>query len=208
MLCFGAVFLPRAAAADGHITEGERFYRQKCQICHGVKGNGKGPARAAFYPHPTNFTTPEFWEREDINKFIATTVREGYASMPAFSLSSEEIQAIIDYMSHTFKPQTKYQGIEGDTNIMKTTKTRLVILICALGVYSLICTESASAVPSFARQTGMSCTMCHTVWPQLTHFGRTFKLDGYTFSKESESERWHPPVAGMFGSLVHSPQQK
>jgi hypothetical protein len=37
----------------------------------------------------------------------------------------------------------------------------------------------ASAVPSFARQTGMACAACHTVFPELTPFGREFKLNGY-----------------------------
>ena len=35
------------------------------------------------------------------------------------------------------------------------------------------------AVPSFARQTGMACAACHTVFPELTPFGRQFKLNGY-----------------------------
>ena len=38
----------------------------------------------------------------------------------------------------------------------------------------------AHAVPSFARQTGMACEACHTVFPELTHFGRMFKANGYT----------------------------
>src|SRR5579863_10275429 len=38
----------------------------------------------------------------------------------------------------------------------------------------------AHAVPSFARQTGMACEACHTVFPELTHFGRLFKANGYT----------------------------
>ncbi len=38
----------------------------------------------------------------------------------------------------------------------------------------------ALAVPSFARQTGMACEACHTVFPELTPFGRRFKLNGYT----------------------------
>jgi hypothetical protein len=38
---------------------------------------------------------------------------------------------------------------------------------------------SAWAVPSFARQTGMACSTCHTVFPELTPFGREFKLNGY-----------------------------
>ncbi|HYX74363.1 MAG TPA: hypothetical protein VE819_06745, partial [Steroidobacteraceae bacterium] len=37
----------------------------------------------------------------------------------------------------------------------------------------------AGAVPSFARQTGMACEACHTVYPELTHFGRMFKANGY-----------------------------
>jgi len=40
----------------------------------------------------------------------------------------------------------------------------------------------AGAVPSFARQTGMACSMCHTVWPELTPYGRRFKLNGYTLT--------------------------
>ena len=44
----------------------------------------------------------------------------------------------------------------------------------------LLLLPSAHAVPSFARQTGMACEACHTVFPELTHFGRTFKANGYT----------------------------
>jgi hypothetical protein len=47
--------------------------------------------------------------------------------------------------------------------------------------FVLLCTLSAQseAVPSFARQTGMACAACHTVFPELTPFGREFKLNGY-----------------------------
>ncbi len=38
----------------------------------------------------------------------------------------------------------------------------------------------AWAVPSFARQTGLSCNVCHYDPPELTAFGRAFKLNGYT----------------------------
>jgi hypothetical protein len=41
-------------------------------------------------------------------------------------------------------------------------------------------TPLAQAVPSFARQTGMACEACHTVYPELNHFGRIFKASGYT----------------------------
>ncbi len=39
---------------------------------------------------------------------------------------------------------------------------------------------AAYAVPSFARQTGLACEACHTVFPELTHFGRMFKANAYT----------------------------
>ena len=36
------------------------------------------------------------------------------------------------------------------------------------------------AIPSFARQTNLPCSSCHTIFPELTPFGRLFKLNGYT----------------------------
>ena len=41
----------------------------------------------------------------------------------------------------------------------------------------------ADAVPSFARQTGQECPACHVSWPELTPYGRYFKLTGYTIGK-------------------------
>jgi hypothetical protein len=35
-------------------------------------------------------------------------------------------------------------------------------------------------VPSFSRQTKLACGVCHYGFPQLTPFGRMFKLNGYT----------------------------
>jgi len=61
--------------------------------------------------------------------------------------------------------------------IKRTTVVSLTgMLVAALaGVFS----TAAHAVPSFARQTGMACAACHTAFPELTAFGRQFKLDGY-----------------------------
>ena len=40
--------------------------------------------------------------------------------------------------------------------------------------------ETARGVPSFSRQTGLACSACHYQFPQLTPFGRLFKLNGYS----------------------------
>ncbi|MBF0561382.1 MAG: cytochrome C [Alphaproteobacteria bacterium] len=47
-------------------------------------------------------------------------------------------------------------------------------------------TTSAQAVPSFARQTGMACEACHTVFPELTPFGRRFKLNAFVLTTKKQ----------------------
>ncbi len=58
-------------------------------------------------------------------------------------------------------------------------KTGLVLALLILLAAALSYPERSYAVPSFARQTGLACQACHTVFPELTPFGRSFKLNGY-----------------------------
>lgn len=46
---------------------------------------------------------------------------------------------------------------------------------------------NAEAVPSFARQTGQNCVACHAggQFPELTPYGRLFKLTGYTIGQRA-----------------------
>ncbi len=63
---------------------------------------------------------------------------------------------------------------------MNCHRTRVAVAARFLApVLVLLAAPAAHAVPSFARQTGMACEACHTVWPELTHFGRVFKANGY-----------------------------
>ena len=59
-----------------------------------------------------------------------------------------------------------------------TTFTLTTAAVFAATALFGIC-RPALAVPSFARQTVMACAACHTVFPELTPFGREFKLNGY-----------------------------
>lgn len=56
--------------------------------------------------------------------------------------------------------------------------------------------QSASAIPSFSRQTGEACTACHTqaFGPNLNVYGREFKLHGYT---EGENKSLLSRISGM-----------
>jgi hypothetical protein len=54
--------------------------------------------------------------------------------------------------------------------------------IAAKGVTVDAHTIHREVIPSFSRQTGLACNRCHTTFPQLTPFGRRFKLNGYTLT--------------------------
>ncbi len=66
----------------------------------------------------------------------------------------------------------------------------------------LLAAPAAQALPSFARQTGQECAACHNGFPELTPYGRLFKLNGYTF-RGGESNL--PPIAVMLvPSFTHT----
>jgi hypothetical protein len=67
--------------------------------------------------------------------------------------------------------------------------------------------QNAQAVPSFARQTGTPCTACHTMafGPNLTPYGREFKLNGYVWGKSIGDEGYVPPLSAMVvGSFTNT----
>ena len=71
-----------------------------------------------------------------------------------------------------------------------------------LFVTALAFHRPAAAVPSFAQQTGRNCAACHVggFGPQLTQFGREFKLGGYTLRMQKSI-----PVSAMaVASYVHT----
>ncbi|MEI8171813.1 MAG: hypothetical protein WCG50_19220, partial [Rhodoferax sp.] len=92
--------------------------------------------------------------------------------------------------------------------LMMHIQFRIVLLIFCLATL-----ETAHAVPSFARQTGMECMACHVSWPELTTVGRQFKLGGYTLIKPivgeerplvSFSRDGDPPLIPIAGFLQTS----
>lgn len=68
---------------------------------------------------------------------------------------------------------------------------------------AIVFSSPARALPSYARQTGQTCAMCHTGLPELTPLGREFKLNGYV--QGGGQETWIPPVAAMIQpSFTHT----
>jgi len=69
---------------------------------------------------------------------------------------------------------------------MSVQNQKSIVASIAAVVALLLSMAPAYAVPSFARQTGVQCAACHTVFPELTSFGRQFKLRGYTLGAALE----------------------
>jgi hypothetical protein len=79
--------------------------------------------------------------------------------------------------------------------------SRLVRTLAALAAATVaMVTRPAEAVPSYARQTGQPCATCHVgaFGPQLTEFGREFKMNGYVWN----DGKAHVPLAAMIQASI------
>jgi hypothetical protein len=53
--------------------------------------------------------------------------------------------------------------------------------------------QSASAIPAFARKYGLRCSACHESWPMLNYFGQKFKDNGYQLMNDRDAPIWQNP---------------
>ena len=101
---------------------------------------------------------------------------------------------------------------------MKFIRFRYTILALIL---VLILSSLNYAIPSFSRQTNLSCNYCHYAYPALNSFGRMFKLNGYTMVNSptieavtADSERTtlqilsNLPISAMFVANATSVSKK
>lgn len=75
-------------------------------------------------------------------------------------------------------------------------------LAAAAALILLAASQPVAALPSFARQTGQQCAACHNGFPELTPYGRLFKLNGYVFPGATSNA---PALAAMMvNSFTHT----
>ena len=100
----------RLAPADepaADLARGQAVYQERCVQCHGVSGDGQGPAAKYMYPKPRDyrrglfkFTSTPYGSRP-LRSDLVRTVKQGVrgTSMPGFSLLPEhDLQAVVDYV--------------------------------------------------------------------------------------------------------------
>ena len=75
----------------------------------------------------------------------------------------------------------------------------------ALAVTVFGITQSASALPAFARKYGLRCSACHESWPMLNYFGQKFKDNGYQLMNDRDSPIWQNPSYWPIHSALFCP---
>jgi hypothetical protein len=85
---------------------------------------------------------------------------------------------------------------------MKSIRLSPVRNVFAAALLLILALPDANAVPSYARQTGQACIACHVSFPELTPYGRYFKLTGYTIGTRQDM-----PFAAMVQAGVTWTQQ-
>jgi len=63
----------------------------------------------------------------------------------------------------------------------------------ALLFVALSLSQSAQALPAFARKYGLRCSACHESWPMLNYFGQKFKDNGYQMMNDRDAPIWQNP---------------
>lgn len=91
LILLSVVFVTSAFAQDG-----KQIYNNRCALCHGTDGDGKGVIMqiAPF--------GPDFWKASD-DAAISKAIVEGKGRMPAIPLSPEETKAVVEFMKSSFK---------------------------------------------------------------------------------------------------------
>lgn len=99
--------------SNAHLDRGRNIYLRACAPCHGIQGDGKGPAAKGFDPAPRNFRRGAFKFRTTVSgalplqEDLERTIREGVpgTEMPRWKdvLSDYDISIVAEYIK-TFTP--------------------------------------------------------------------------------------------------------
>lgn len=117
-----------AFAQAGDANAGKAVYERKCLLCHGEKGDGKGPAAELLRPAPRDFTSGIFKIRSTANKVpadrdIFEIISRGMpgTSMPAWPTIPEKdrwnlVAYVKTFAADKFKEAPKKQDLPKDVS--------------------------------------------------------------------------------------------
>jgi DMSO reductase family type II enzyme heme b subunit len=114
---------PGAWAQAGNAQNGKGIYERKCMLCHGEKGDGKGPAASELSPAPRDFVSGVYKIRTTSSKIpsdqdLFRIITEGMpgTSMPPWKVLPEKdrwdlVAYIKSFAADKFKEATKAQEL-------------------------------------------------------------------------------------------------
>ena len=144
----------------------------------------------AFRLGPGSFVTDriDLIRSELLNNEISlSVVRHGWElpARPLLCASLDASHAIMYLCSGHYNIESDneqrlfLETIRWIRRIRKVAVFLLVAVIMVLLYFAALNPPKVSAVPSYARQTGLACSGCHYAPPELNPAGRRFKLLGY-----------------------------
>lgn len=90
----------QARPAAGAV-QGRQLYENHCAMCHGINGNGQGPAANQLMPQPRDFRNPR-WIHAQSDDYLAQVITSGKkgSAMPPFGalLSERQIGSLVKYI--------------------------------------------------------------------------------------------------------------
>ncbi len=145
---FGFCFIPLTSVAG----DAKALYDKKCSQCHGVGGDGKGPAAEFVMPRPRDFTrgtykfrtTPSGQLPSDDDLFRSITNGVPGTSMPAWDMLTEEDRRGLVQHIKTFSSRFKEEQVPPSVNIGKAPPSSKEIVETGKKIY-----------------TDMGCANCH-----------------------------------------------
>ena len=104
---------PVASNGDS-LKEGKVLYEANCAVCHGEKGDGKGPGAKALPVKPENFTDAKMMEAMTDGELFYK-LSEGRMPMPGFKskLAEEQRWQVINYVRTLAKKNPGKSGGSG-----------------------------------------------------------------------------------------------
>ena len=164
-------------------TAGKRLFTMNCSACHSPKPgqNLVGPSLFNVINRHSGQIPNFHYSQANVNSGLTWNVATSR------SLSDCAARARAGYEDDIPRPEGRKAAGRCDRVSRNAPLTRdplplrIPVFIAALSDCARVATR-ANAVPAFAQQTGEPCTTCHIggFGPQLTPFGRAFKIGGYT----------------------------
>lgn len=62
----------------------------------------------------------------------------------------------------------------------------VMLSVVVSGLLMVFGPQKAEAIPAFSRQTGKSCSTCHSAFPKLNQTGQNFRTNGFRFPEDKE----------------------